>query len=163
MKIFWISSIITWTDIAISIVGWVAVMHVEHPLAPTPYSQASMALLAVIYLYMVGVFVVFWRRRAEYLADERWALTGVAICVPLLAVRLAYSLIFIISGNMDFNAINGNATAYLIMTILPEVLIILVCTYVIGIKISPLWEDGKQRSQIVEDEESQRLSQWRRI
>ncbi|KAJ5263359.1 hypothetical protein N7478_010964 [Penicillium angulare] len=113
-KIFWIPSIITWIDIAISIVGWVAVMHVEHPLAPTPYSQASMTLLAVIYLYMVGVFVFSWRRRGEYLTEELWVLKGVGICVPLLAIRLAYSLIFIITSNMDFKAIKGNPTAYLI-------------------------------------------------
>ncbi|KAJ5100603.1 hypothetical protein N7456_006655 [Penicillium angulare] len=152
-RMFWIPSIVTWIDIAISIIGWVAVMHVEHPLAPTPYSQASMALLAVIYLYMVGVFILFWRRRGEYLTEELWALKGVGICVPLLAIRLAYSLVFIITGNMDFSAIKGNPTAYLIMTMLPEVIIISVCTYVIGVKISPICKDGKQRAQLLGDEE----------
>jgi len=142
-KIFWIPSIITWIDIAISIAGWVAVMHVEHPLAPTPYTQASMALLAVIYLYLVGVFAVFWRRRDEYCEEERWALRGVTISILLLAIRLAYSLIFIITGNMDFNAIKGNSTTYLVMTMLPEVAIIGVCTYIIGMKITPLHKGEK--------------------
>ncbi|KAJ5813750.1 uncharacterized protein N7503_000500 [Penicillium pulvis] len=155
-KIFWIPSIITWIDIAISIAGWVAVMHVEHPLAPTPYSQASMALLTVIYLYLVGVFAIFWHRRNEYCEEERWALKGVTICIPLLAIRLAYSLIFIITGDMDFNAIKGNSTAYLVMTMLPEVAIIGVCTYVIGVKITPLRQRGKQLSQRLEDPKSQR-------
>ncbi|KAJ5595432.1 uncharacterized protein N7459_001640 [Penicillium hispanicum] len=142
--LFWIPSIITWLDIAISIAGWVTVMHVAHPLAPTPYSQASMALLAVIYLYLVAVFVVFWRRCTEYADDERWALKGVTICVPLLAVRLVYSLIFVISGNMKFNAIKGDSTTYLVMTMLPEVAIILVCTYMIAARIPPLQQDGKR-------------------
>lgn len=131
-------------------------MHVEHHLAPTSYSRTSMALLTVIYLYLVGVFAAFWYRRNEHCAEERWALKGVTICIPLLAVRLAYSLIFIITGNMDFNAIKGKPNAYLLMTMLPEVAIIGVCTFVIGVKILPLRQGGKQLSRRLEDQESQR-------
>lgn len=152
-RIFLIPSIITWIDIGISIGGWVAVMHVKNALLPTPYSQASMALLAVIYLYLVGVFVAFWIRRRHYPKEERWGMTGVAVCIPLLAVRLAYSLIFIITSNMKFNAIKGDPTAYLIMTMLPEVIIIAVCTWVIRTKI-PLLPERKQARRF-RDEESQ--------
>ncbi|OQE17879.1 hypothetical protein PENSTE_c019G08443 [Penicillium steckii] len=129
--IFWAPSIITWIDIGISIGGWVSVMHVEHPLLPTAWSQASMGLLAVIYVYLVGVFVIFWTRRDKYFQEEKWALHAVTVCLPLLAIRLAYSLVFIISSNMTFNAIKGNPTAYLVMTMLPEVAIIYVCPDVI--------------------------------
>lgn len=104
-RIFLISSIVTWIDIGVSIGGWVAVMHVKHPLSPTPHSQAGMALLAVIYLYLVGVLVASWIHRRDYPKEERWGMTGVAVCIPLLAVRLAYSLIFIITSHMKFNAI----------------------------------------------------------
>ncbi|KAJ5123081.1 hypothetical protein N7448_009178 [Penicillium atrosanguineum] len=155
-RIFLIPSIITWIDIGISIAGWVAVMHVEHPLAPTPYSQTSMALLAVIYMYVVGVFIALWRRRAEYPEEERWALTGITICILILAVRLVYSLIFIGSGNMAFNAIKGDPTAYLFMTMLPEVAILALCAYIIAMKISPLQNKGKHVSQKLVDEESLR-------
>jgi hypothetical protein len=110
-------------------------MHVEHPLLPTPYSQASTALLAVIYLYMVGVFVAVGLRQGNLPKGERWGINAVAVCIPLLAVRLAYTLIFVITANMDFNAIRGNPTAYLIMTMLPEFAIIAVCTYAIQSKI----------------------------
>jgi amino acid transporter len=104
-----------------------------------------MALLAVIYLYLVGVFVVFWIRRGDYPKEERWGTTGVAVCIPLLAVRLAYSLIFIITSNMKFNAIKGDATAYLIMTMLPEAIIVAVCTWVIRTKIPLLPARNAQR------------------
>lgn len=151
-RIFLIPSLLTWVDIGISIAGWVAVMHVANPFAPTPYSQASMALLAVIYLYLVGVYVLFWRRRVEYLEEEQWALRGVTICIPVLAVRLTYSLIFIISGNMKFSAIKGDATAYLIMTMLPEVIIIAVCTFIIAFKIPPLQKGQQERQKLVDEE-----------
>lgn len=142
--IFWAPSIITWIDIGISIGGWVSVTNAEHPLLPTAWSQASLGLLAGIYAYLVGVFVLFWFHRHEYFEEERWSLNGVSISIPLLAIRLAYSLVFTITGNMKFNAIKGNPTAYLIMTMLPEVLIIFVCTYVIFAKISPLQKGVKQ-------------------
>ena len=132
-----------------------AVMHVKNALLLTPYSQANMALLAAIYLYLVGVFVAFWIRRGDYPKEEWWGMTGVAVCIPLLAVRLAYSLIFIITSNVKFIAIKGDPTAYLTMTMLPEAIIIAVCTWVIRMKIPLLPDDGKQTAQKVGDEESQ--------
>jgi hypothetical protein len=155
-RIFWVPYVVTWIDIGISIGGWVSVMHVENPLTPTSWSQASMSLLAVIYLYFVGVFVFFWLRKAEYFEEERWALAGVAFCVPLLAVRVVYSLIFIITGNMAFSTMKGNPTAYLTMTMLPEVAIIAACTYIIATRISPLVEGKNKSQQGNGDEESQR-------
>ncbi|KAJ5242029.1 uncharacterized protein N7469_000356 [Penicillium citrinum] len=151
-------SFITWIDIGISIGGWVSVMHVEHPLLPTAWSQASMGLLAVIYIYLVGVFVVFWVRRHEYFEVEKWALHAVTVCVPLLAIRLAYSLIFIISSNMTFNAIKGNPTAYLVLTMLPEVAIVAVCTFVIATKLPSLQKSAQYLEQDDDGESQQELS-----
>jgi hypothetical protein len=69
---------------------------------------------------------------------EQWGITGVAVCIPLLAVRLAYSLIFIITSNMKFNAVKGDPTAYLVMTVLTEASIIALCTWIIQVKIPSL-------------------------
>lgn len=133
-------------------------MHVEHPLLPTAWSQASMGLLAIIYVYLVGVFVLFWLHRHENFEEERWTLNGVTVCIPLLAIRLAYSLIFIISSDMKFNAIKGNPTAYLTMTMLPEVAIIIVCTYVIATRISPLQKGAQPVSRKADEESQEELS-----
>jgi hypothetical protein len=59
---------------------------------------------------------------------------------------LAYTLIFMIPADMDFNATKGNPTAYLVMTMLPEVAIIATCTYVIQAKI-PLSHDHNRSHQ----------------
>jgi hypothetical protein len=130
-------------------------MHVEHALLPTPWSQASLGLLVVIYVYLVGIFVLFWIHRHECFGEERWALDGVTVCIPLFAIRLTYSLVFVISSNMKFNAIKGNPTAYLIMTMLPEVAIIGMCTYIIAAKISPLQKETHRSPRKTDDEESQ--------
>lgn len=117
-----------------------------------------MGLLAVIYVYLVGVFILFWAHRHEYFEEEKWALNGVTVCIPLLAIRLAYSLIFIISGNMKFNAIKGNPTAYLIMTMLPEIATIGVCTYVIVARISPLRKETHLLSRKPNEESQEELA-----
>lgn len=106
-----------------------------------------MALLAVIYLYAVGLFILFWCRHTEYVEEERWALTGVAICILNLGLRLVYSLIFIGSGNTAFNAIKSNPTTYLTMTMLPGVAIIAVCSYIISMKFPLVPKDGRYVSQ----------------
>ncbi|KAJ5249112.1 hypothetical protein N7468_000563 [Penicillium chermesinum] len=45
----------TWIDLAVSIAGWVVfvVDHADNSWAPTPYSQASMLLIATIYVYPI--------------------------------------------------------------------------------------------------------------
>lgn len=150
-RIFLIPSLFTWIDIAISIAGWAVVIHADNPWAPTPYSQASTGLLAAIYVYLVVVFALFWLRRSEYFEEEKWALNAVIFCIPLLALRIIYSLLFVITGNMKFNAIKGNPTAYLVMTFIPEVGIIIACTSIIAMKITPLQKE-KYQPQRLEDE-----------
>ncbi|KAB8238394.1 hypothetical protein ETB97_012287 [Aspergillus alliaceus] len=123
--VFIVPQVITWIDIGISIGGFVAVKQKEHgQLLPTPYSRAGIAILFVIYLWMAGTFVWFWLRRADYPAIERRTVNCVALCVPILAIRIVYSLIFIITADMTWNAVKGDSTAYLIMTMLPEVAIV---------------------------------------
>lgn len=137
--------VLTWIDIGISIGGFVTVSRKETgQLLPTPYGRAGMALLAIIFLYAVGVFVYFWLRRRQYAREERWLVTCVGGCVPLLLVRVLYSVIFIITADMTWNAVKGSPTAYLLMTMLPEVALIAACTFTIR-NISPLAKDERQR------------------
>jgi len=55
----------------------------------------------------------------------------VAACVPILFVRVLYSLIFVITANMTWNAVKGNPTAYLLMTMIPEVALVALCIFTI--------------------------------
>lgn len=78
----------------------------------------------------------------------------VAVCCPLLLVRVLYSVIFVITADMTWNAIKGSPTAYLLMTMLPEVAFVGVCTFTIC-GVSPLEKSGQnvkdQRTQVGED------------
>lgn len=106
-------------------------------LLPTPYSRAGIAILAIIFLYTAGVFVYFWLRRHQYAKEEYRLVTCVGVCVPLLLVRMLYPVIFIITADMTWNAVKGSPTAYLLMTMLPEVAFIAACTFTIR-NISPM-------------------------
>jgi hypothetical protein len=123
---------LTWIDIAISIAGYVTVTKKEHgKLLPTPWSRAGIAILFIIYLYTVGVWVYFWMQRHRYDAEDSRLAMCVGIGLPFLLVRVLYSLIFIITADMTWNAVKGSPTAYLLMTMLPEVAFVAVCCFAV--------------------------------
>lgn len=74
--------------------------------------------------------------RGTFSHDEMVLIRCAAVCLPLLAVRTAYSLIFQITGDMTWNAVKGNPTAYLVLTFLAESAIIYASILAI-LKISP--------------------------
>lgn len=146
---FVVPQILTWIDVGISIGGFVTVSKKDSDqLLPTPWSRASIAVLAVIFIYTVGLSVYFWLQRRQYAKEEVRLAICVVGCCPLLLVRVLYSVIFIITADLTWNAIKGSPTAYLLMTLLPEVAFVALCTLTIW-RLSPLKKDlpgGKDQS-----------------
>jgi hypothetical protein len=144
-RIFIIPQILTWIDIGISIGGFVTVSRKDSgQLLPTAYSRAGTAILAIIFLYTVGVFVYFWLHRRRYAQEEYWLIMCVSVCVPLLLVRVLYSVISFVTADLTWNAVRGSPTAYLLMTMVPEVAFIAPCTFTI-MNISPLAKKEQNR------------------
>jgi hypothetical protein len=124
----------------------VAVKNREHnQLQPSPYSRAGIAILFVIYLWMAGTFVFFWLRRVDYPTIERRTVNCVGGCVPVLAIRIVYSLIFIITADMTWNAVKGDSTAYLFMIMLPKVAIVALTSATI-MRIPPLAREKRKEA-----------------
>lgn len=124
-------------------------------LLPTSYSRAGIDILVIIFLYTVGVFVYFWLRRRQYAQEEYWLVMCVGLCVPLLLVRVLYSVIFIITADITWNAVKGSPTAYLLMTMLPEVALIAACTFTIrNISSMAKHEQNRKFQRTREEEES---------
>ncbi|KAH5192054.1 hypothetical protein HBH76_076810 [Parastagonospora nodorum] len=129
-RVFWIPQILTWIDIGISIGGFVIVTKKEHnKLLPTPWSRAGIAILFLIYLYTLGVWVYFWTQRHRYDAEDYTLAICAGIGLPFLFVRVLYSLIFVITADMMWNAVKGSPVAYLLMTMLLEVAFVTVCCF----------------------------------
>ena len=131
-RVFWIQQLLTCVDIGISIGGFVTVTKKEHnKLLPTPWSRAGIAILFLIYLYTLGVWVYFWMQRRRYDTEDYTLAMCVGIGLSFLFVRVLYSLIFIITADMMWNAVKGSPTAYLLMTMLPEVAFVAVCCFAV--------------------------------
>lgn len=161
-RAFKIPQLLTWADLGLAIAGFASAARREneHPLAPTSLTRASFGLFTALYLWISGMayFMLTSSRRSRrddgngngqqgqgqglltqnggFPRDERRALSCVAFCLPLLAVRTAYSLVFQITGDMGWNAVKGRSTPYLIMTFLPELAIIYACVFTI-MRIAP--------------------------
>lgn len=151
---FIVPQVLTWIDIGISIGGYVTVAKKETgQLLPTPFSIAGISLLFVIFLYTVGVYIYFCFHKAQYGVEEKSLLTSVGACCPILLLRVIYSLIFIITADMTWNAVKGNALAYLLMTMLPEVVFIAICALTIR-NISPLKKNEPETKDLSTVEES---------
>lgn len=84
----------------------------------------------------------------------------VAVCCPLLLIRVLCSVVFVITAYMTWNANKGSSTAYLLMTMLPEEAFIWVCTFTIWVvgAMEKGGQDGKDRgTQEGGDEEEGRM------
>ena len=55
----------------------------------------------------------------------------IGIALPFLFIRVLYSVIFVITSNMTWNAVKGNPTAYFLMTMLPEVAFVAICCFAV--------------------------------
>jgi hypothetical protein len=113
-------------------------------LAPTSYTQASFGLYTSMYLLVAGMTWFLWRNRTSYPIDEKRSIRCVVLCVPLLAIRTAYALIYQITGDRTWNAVKGSPTPYLLMTMLPELVIIYVAIWTIC-QISPPPREKRDR------------------
>lgn len=155
-RYFYAPQVLTWIDIIISIVGYIAIKNKDdNQLDPTPYDQASRAIIIVIYVYTFWLLWIFWRFKdiSAYALPERRAIRCVAYCIPLMIIRLVYSLIFEATGDRTFNSSKGDPTAYLTMTYLPELGIVAFCTATI-VGIPPIENSREEGKGIPEVEES---------
>ncbi|KAI4729087.1 hypothetical protein E4T49_03231 [Aureobasidium sp. EXF-10728] len=134
-RYFFIPQLLTWIDIVISVIGYIVIKNKNHnQLDPTSYDQASRAILCVIYIYTLWLLSVFWRfqKISVYALPERRATYAVVYAIPLMVVRLVYSIVFEATGDRRFNASKGDPTVYLAMTYLPELGIIAICAATIS-------------------------------
>ncbi|PYH73653.1 uncharacterized protein BO88DRAFT_484551 [Aspergillus vadensis CBS 113365] len=58
---------------------------------------------------------------------EHRLVLAVGISVPLLLVRLIYSLLSVFTHNPTFNMLTGNVTVFLVMAVLEEIVIVVIC------------------------------------
>ena len=141
--VFHVPPILAAVELGVSIAGFVAISQQDNMLHPTPYSTAGAALVLVIHLFIVGMAVAFWRRREQIPALYMRGLTCVLLCAIPLAIRIVYSLIYASTRDMMWNTIRGNASLYLFLSALPEIVVVAVCCWAI-VKLPPKQEKSDE-------------------
>jgi hypothetical protein len=128
----------------LAIGGFVAAAGNKYPLAPTKYTQASFGIFTGMYLILVYTAWCLWRCLGTLPRDEELLIRCVAACIPLLAIRTAYSLVFQITSDLTWNAVRGNPTAYLLMSFLAELGIIYTSIWAI-LRVHPPPRENKDK------------------
>ncbi|EHA50632.1 hypothetical protein MGG_06584 [Pyricularia oryzae 70-15] len=98
------------------------------------WGLAGTIMFLLFFVTTSALAAVFFRRRAELPDGERAQVKCVAAaCLPAMVVRIVYSLVGRFPGPARgvFSPIRGDPTAYLLMTALPELLVVGACTAVI--------------------------------
>jgi len=72
------------------------------------------------------MFLVSIRYRSIEDREHR-LLLAVGISIPLLLIRLVYSLLVVFANNPDFKTVSGNVTAQLVMSVIEEIVIVYIC------------------------------------
>lgn len=93
---------------------------------PGTLSKAGTALLVVSYVAIVVATIAtsFSTRHAE--AGEKRIFFAVATSLPLMAVRLIYSILSTFSHNKHFNALTGDVTVLICVALVEEFFIVII-------------------------------------
>lgn len=121
---FRVPDIICWAGIGVTIAEFVLAAGQDNGLAPNALTQAGFGLFIGVYGWAVFLFTLLaWHWKGLPRAEWRPIICFVAT-MPFMAVRIAYSLTYVATGNERFSAVVGNPTIYLIMTMMTEVVIV---------------------------------------
>jgi len=89
-------------------------------------SKAGTVLFLLVLIALAVVWALCLVRKPYIQHDEKRILLIVGLSLPLLLVRMIYSLIYIFSGDVKFSSIIGSPTIYLCVDVLMEILVILI-------------------------------------
>ncbi|KAI1490864.1 hypothetical protein F5X96DRAFT_634234 [Biscogniauxia mediterranea] len=91
----------------------------------TTLSQAGIALMIVGYVLLVlATAVVAATQLSRIEAGERRVVLAVALSLPFILVRLAYSAESVFGANPDFNLLTGNHNVLLGMAVIMEMVVV---------------------------------------
>ncbi|KAK8117217.1 uncharacterized protein PG998_005498 [Apiospora kogelbergensis] len=139
--------VIVWASIGVSIAGFVAMSRTDDPLAPTAFSQAGTAVTALLCVFEAGMFLYMFfaphvgrhsdgdggRRIFDLVPnEEELQIHCLVICLPLLGLRVLYSLLYIVTEDQEaYSPIVGSPTLYLIFTALAEITVVAACIWTV--------------------------------
>ncbi|ORY64487.1 uncharacterized protein BCR38DRAFT_370176 [Pseudomassariella vexata] len=127
-KLFTGISLTGFTAIALAIHGGTQAAEAYGSTATTLQSnaetKAATMLFLATYLASVIMFLLMLRKWQAIPKPEHKLLICFAVCAPFIIVRLLYSIIGNFTGNLQFSALFGNVTIFLVMAVLEEIVVV---------------------------------------
>jgi hypothetical protein len=90
-------------------------------------TKIGMVLLLVSCVGLCMLFLLLSSRYRHIEGGERRLVLAVGLSLPLLFVRIIYSILVVFANNPKFNQLTGNVTIYLVMSVLEEMGVVLIC------------------------------------
>ncbi|OJZ87419.1 hypothetical protein ASPFODRAFT_160125 [Aspergillus luchuensis CBS 106.47] len=84
-------------------------------------------LYVIAWACLCALLLVVGSKYGSIEDGEHRLVLAVGISVPLLLVRLIYSLLSVFTHNPTFNMLTGNVTVFLVMAVLEEIVIVVIC------------------------------------
>lgn len=141
---FRIITLITITAIILFVFGSIHSNSSSDPLVVDPKSKIAIGLFLLTYAGLSFVSVAIHRQRYNIEPGESRLLLAVAISLPLLLVRLIYSVCAVFLTGTRFNPLIGDVTINLCMVVIEEFVIATTCL-IIGLtlrKRPPRYDDS---------------------
>lgn len=101
---------------------------------PGSLIKIAMILFIVAWVLLLLALAILTRHVSVIQAGERRILLAVGLSAAFILVRLIYAILIWFATSSVFNLYNGNNTAMLIMSVMPEFAITIVCL-VIGLTL----------------------------
>ncbi|KAG0159650.1 hypothetical protein PDIDSM_7173 [Penicillium digitatum] len=112
--------------VTLSITGTTKNFSISHMMVNTE-TKFGLIFYIICWIGVFGLFLPILQRAQSIEDGEHRLLLAVGISLPLILVRLIYSLIFSFGHKAEFDAMSGNITIQLVMSILEEMLVVFVC------------------------------------
>jgi hypothetical protein len=90
-------------------------------------TKIGLVIFVIAWIALCILLLMVGARSSSIEDGERRLLVAVAISIPLLFVRLVYSLLTVFAPSSTFNLLNGNVTIMLVMSVIEEILIAFIC------------------------------------
>jgi hypothetical protein len=153
-QVFRFTSLISIIGLVLGITGGCIAPQSSNPFVSNNHTKVAIIIFTGVFLAIVYLLIILSLRIFQIERGERRLLFVVAISSPFIATRLIYALIADFAANPNFNAIFGNATIYLCMAVLEEIIAVIVCVAAgFTIRIVPRGETSVvvEEERVIED------------
>ncbi|KAL4809503.1 hypothetical protein BDV18DRAFT_157258 [Aspergillus unguis] len=119
--------ILTIVALALTISGITSNMSQEGMLHPNTQVKVGMILYLVSWAFLILLLGILYSRRWSIEKHEHRALVAVGVSAPLILVRVIYAMLVWFLADDAFNALGGNQTAKLFLSVFVEMGVVFVC------------------------------------